>query len=282
MISKRTDNTFVDEAWDRLYKRFQEEGLLPTETTSKKASLYPYKLKWVASFAILCICIASFIIWNMNSTSKEFLTLQNENSSSTLVTTLYDNSIVYLYDYTSLEYPKDFDKEKREVTLKGEAFFEISKNKEQPFIINTEAATIEVLGTAFNVKVLNKSSFSLSVKNGEVKVTSKNNNQELHIKAGETVSMESGYLHLKKSSGKWLFDKYLKHIHFKDETLNNIIRVINLNSDSVKLKVSPQIKERKLNITFGKDTPAAIAEIIGLALDLQVLQENNIITLSEK
>lgn len=65
--------------------------------------------------------------------------------------TLDDNTVVYLNAGSKLIYPSVFTGEKREVLLFGEAFFEVSKNKEKPFIVKTSSLTIEVLGTKFNV-----------------------------------------------------------------------------------------------------------------------------------
>ena len=54
---------------------------------------------------------------------------------------------------SKLEYPENFDADTREVTLSGEAFFDIERDKTKPFIIHTDLANIEVLGTSFYVNV---------------------------------------------------------------------------------------------------------------------------------
>ena len=65
---------------------------------------------------------------------------------------LSDSSHVVLNSGTSLKYPVKFIKGKnREVYLTGEAFFEVTKNTEQPFIVNTDELNIRVFGTKFNI-----------------------------------------------------------------------------------------------------------------------------------
>ena len=64
---------------------------------------------------------------------------------------LADGTIVRLNSGSSLRYPVAFGKEKREVVLKGEAYFQVAKDKEHPFIVVTGEAEIEALGTSFNV-----------------------------------------------------------------------------------------------------------------------------------
>lgn len=135
------------------------------------------------------------------------------------------------------------------------------------------------MGTAFDVKSSNSNAFSLSVKNGEVKVTSKSSGKIVHVKAGERAVIESGHLTTEKISEKKLFDKYFNQIQFKDEKLANVVHIINLNSDSIQLKVSPEIADRMLTMVLTNDSPDTMAQLISMALDLQYKQESNIITI---
>ncbi len=65
---------------------------------------------------------------------------------------LSDGTVVYLNAGTSLKYPVKFLEDgQREVFLDGEAFFEVTENKESPFIVNSGDMDIRVLGTRFNV-----------------------------------------------------------------------------------------------------------------------------------
>lgn len=74
---------------------------------------------------------------------------------STLI--LADGSKVYLNSGSSLVYPVVFAKDKREVYLDGEGYFEVSKEARRKFIVQTSCKAIEVLGTKFNVSVDRKS-----------------------------------------------------------------------------------------------------------------------------
>lgn len=64
---------------------------------------------------------------------------------------LSDNTVVWLNAGSRLVYPTFFNGKTREVLLFGEAFFEVSKNAEKPFIVKTSDIEIKVLGTQFNV-----------------------------------------------------------------------------------------------------------------------------------
>ncbi|MHA7831689.1 MAG: FecR family protein [Flagellimonas sp.] len=70
----------------------------------------------------------------------------------TLSVTLQDGSVVMLNSGSSMTYPSSFvPMDKREVALNGEAFFEITKNPEKPFIVKTKTMYTQVFGTVFNV-----------------------------------------------------------------------------------------------------------------------------------
>ncbi len=66
--------------------------------------------------------------------------------------TLSDKTIVYLNSGTSLRYPVQFiDGKQRQVFLKGEAYFDVAKDKNNPFVVNAQELDIQVVGTEFNV-----------------------------------------------------------------------------------------------------------------------------------
>lgn len=67
--------------------------------------------------------------------------------------TLWDNTQVWLNSGSELHFPESFAKDRREVTLYGEGYFEVSPNPEAPFIVNTYTdMKVEVLGTSFNLE----------------------------------------------------------------------------------------------------------------------------------
>jgi ferric-dicitrate binding protein FerR (iron transport regulator) len=86
---------------------------------------------------------------------------------------LSDGTRVIVNSMTKLVYPVSFTGDKREITLEGEAYFEVFKDKSKPFIVNIKGLQVEVLGTSFNVKAYSddKQSFTTLVE-GKVKLNS--------------------------------------------------------------------------------------------------------------
>ena len=64
---------------------------------------------------------------------------------------LYDGSLVWLNAGSELRYPNTFVENQRVVYLKGEAYFDVAKDRDHPFIVKTISSEISVLGTSFNV-----------------------------------------------------------------------------------------------------------------------------------
>ena len=96
------------------------------------------------------------------------------NTNDVIQKVLSDGSVVQLQPKGSIEFPEIFAMDKREIVLKGEAFFDVTKDKSRPFIINTGDVTVRVLGTSFNVRAYEGAKeISVAVVTGKVSVYAK-------------------------------------------------------------------------------------------------------------
>jgi len=84
---------------------------------------------------------------------------------------LSDGTKVWMNAESKLKYPPRFEGGQRLVHLEGEAYFEVARDAERPFIVRTEKMDIEVLGTAFNVKAYEKEEFSAALVEGKIRIT---------------------------------------------------------------------------------------------------------------
>lgn len=85
---------------------------------------------------------------------------------------LEDGTLINLSPKSTVEFPKAFSKSTREIKLTGEAFFDVAKDKNRPFIITTGAVVIKVLGTSFNVSAYRGAKeITVAVKTGRVSVS---------------------------------------------------------------------------------------------------------------
>lgn len=275
----------TDEAWRHLYTRLDKDSLLVE--VGEEVIRRRLFLKWgtvVAAMLTGVVCLMS-VWWLMpgNDTKNLNLVIQENREKSTLVTTLEDGSIVYLGQESVLQYPEHFATDKREVNLHGEAFFDVAKKHEQTFLIETEKVQIEVLGTAFNVRSNEEVPFSLSVRRGKVKVSLKQVGYSVFVNAGETVTLQSQQLQLSETSRGDESGVYTKNIRFKDESLEDILRVVNAENSALQIQTgSLDLGKRKLTIEFLDNSPDTVAELICWALNLKYTREGDKLILSER
>ncbi|RAV99245.1 FecR family protein [Pseudochryseolinea flava] len=104
---------------------------------------------WYAAAACVAICAVTILLWEVAFPSTQLYSTDRGHRS---IITLEDGTKVWLNVDSKLTAPKSFNgKPSREVTLNGEAFFEVTKNPNQPFIVHTADLNVKVLGTSFNV-----------------------------------------------------------------------------------------------------------------------------------
>jgi transmembrane sensor len=98
--------------------------------------------------------------------------------------TLPDGSKVWMNAESTLRYPTAFNGNTREVTLAGEAYFEIAHNAAQPFHVQVKDIKVEVLGTHFNIMAYeNEAAIATTLVEGSVRVSS--SSTQLHLKPGQ-------------------------------------------------------------------------------------------------
>ncbi len=104
--------------------------------------------------------------------------------------TLYDGTKVWLNSGTTLRYSNRFGKEERNVSLTGEAFFEVTKD-EIPFKVKLKNTEVEVLGTTFNVVSYNDEDFSqITLVEGKVNVNNLSGSTMAELKPSEQIHID--------------------------------------------------------------------------------------------
>ncbi len=89
---------------------------------------------------------------------------------------LSDGTHIWMNAESSLHYPVNFTGATREVTLEGEAYFEVAHDKQHPFKVHTASGTVEVLGTSFNVSAYPNVPTAATLVSGAVAVSTKSAN----------------------------------------------------------------------------------------------------------
>jgi ferric-dicitrate binding protein FerR (iron transport regulator) len=150
--------------------------------------------KLIIAASILIVLTAGLFLYLNNPTPVE--QVQDDAVLATVTTKfgsrsnmqLPDGSKVWLNSGSTITYDKQFGKTIREVTLSGEAFFDVVKNPEKPFIIHTQSMDIKVLGTQFNVKSYANDKLSeASLIQGSLEVSLKRRSEKILLKPNEKI-----------------------------------------------------------------------------------------------
>lgn len=122
---------------------YQEKGVKNLKT---------FSFVMAACVVFLLVALAFLFIGKQDAApiSKGSEIVTKKGSKSRIV--LPDGSLVWLNADSKLIYPENFQGATREVRLTGEAFFDVTKDKNRPFIIHTNTVDVKVLGTIFNLR----------------------------------------------------------------------------------------------------------------------------------
>ncbi len=152
----------IAEKYEQHLQRMQSKGIVFSDQP-ESTDEYPFDTpkrysftRWlVAAGVLLCVTIALFYWLNPAEPGGNTIASMNEVTTpkgSKTQLRLPDSTVVWLNAGSKLTYPKEFGAVSREVNLVGEAYFEVKKSNDNPFIIHTNRMDIRVLGTTFNVK----------------------------------------------------------------------------------------------------------------------------------
>ncbi len=168
-------------AWQNVLARYKQQS-------RSRAKLVPMYRSVITVAAAAVILLAAVLgIYLHGRFLHDSPAMLQAHGQQQRILLLKDGTKVWLNNDASLSYPTEFSQNNRVVKLTGEAFFDVAKNKDAPFQIETPQATIEVLGTSFNVN--SKSTTVVAVKSGIVKVMSNSSGKYVTIKAGEAAEV---------------------------------------------------------------------------------------------
>jgi transmembrane sensor len=198
--------TELSAEWDLAHKDYTAMNIIPDKQkiwNNIQQRISGLSINYSKSFVLKVASIAASIALMVGLSISIFLNNQ-EIDVPTLTSTfiapqgqksqilLADGTKVWLNSGTSLTYTNKFGEKDRSVGLEGEAFFEVTKDADLKFIVNTGEVNVVVHGTAFNVKSYpSDNQVSVSLLEGKVDVVASNNNKSIAVLSpGEKVIVE--------------------------------------------------------------------------------------------
>ncbi len=239
----------------------------------KTISLYARARKIAAVAAILAVGIFSAYLINQKVVHRDILAIATKTDRGKEVV-LSDGSRVWLNHDAQLSYPARFGEKDRKVQLDGEAYFDIAKNPDKPFIIKTNHSEVTVLGTSFNINT-NSEITEVSVTTGKVSVKSVYSGESVNLlpEYTATVSKETIHKSITKSPNymSWKTGKFI----FKETPLEEVVR--DLNSFYNKQII---VKKKNNGCRFTADFNSAnlsdILDILALSCNLKIINKQHV------
>ncbi|MDR8392699.1 FecR domain-containing protein [Aliifodinibius sp. S!AR15-10] len=264
-----------DEMWSSIEKDVDLFEKKSHTYSSKRA----YSTYWKVAAAVLVMFISALFIaenWAISPEPKQAETqpiLYKAESDQQKMLSLSDGTQIRLNSNAEVMISEDYGRENREVTLKGEAYFEVIHNEEKPFVIHTPGASIKDLGTAFNVRALpGKENVQVAVTEGKVSMWS---DQQTEQEATELTPGQFGYIDLEKRTiqvDEFSINNYLSwmngRLKFNEAPLHKVSEQLNRIFDLSFSYSDEALKKLPLSADFQYDSPDKVLEVISMVLHI--------------
>lgn len=182
---------FVDSAllfWGPKLRRLEE-------ASRARTLAWRTALRWMSSVAaVLALGLCSgYFFTEYNESRIPEITYVSSNSQSTLC--LMDGTKVWLTSGSTLTYPTRFRGKERNVKLEGEAIFDVTPDREHPFVVETFACSAKVLGTRFDIVAdESRNEFSAALLSGKLRITHSETKNSVILSPNEIVRLSDGNL----------------------------------------------------------------------------------------
>lgn len=231
---------------------------------SKNRTRHLNTFRWRTIAAAIALLLISSLAWFY----------LNQNTATYQEFQLADGTTVWLQHGSALDYPEQFSGDQRLVTLQGQAFFQVAKNTQKPFIINLKEAQIEVLGTAFNVKTTANQT-EVVVEHGKVKFSEKSDSSNFVL----LTENEKGLLSKQKLTAEQNRDpNYLSwktgNFQFDGQTISAAIHSLN-DYYGNQFQLAPNFEsDCLLKANFNQEKTAVILDVLQKSCSVKVQQQN--------
>jgi ferric-dicitrate binding protein FerR (iron transport regulator) len=252
---------------------------LNSEIRNPQSEILSWSLRVAAVFLLLAI--PSFFLYRyFNTASDNLLTA----TDGVIEQTLPDGTIVTLNSGSTLSYPSHFDGSLRKVTLQGEAWFEVARNKNKPFIIASGNVRIRVVGTTFFVNTnTGDDTKEVILSTGMVKVYYDNKPEmSAFLSPGEKAELNANdYVIVKTTNEDVNFLAWkTKHLIFNNTPLNEVVHLLTkVYHTNITLSGDP-LNDCRITATFDRQSLESILNVLKATLDLQVRNNSTGIELS--
>jgi ferric-dicitrate binding protein FerR (iron transport regulator) len=262
-------------AWNKLHQKLETEGLLEDQADRLTRTRFTPLLKLAASIALILALGIPALYFGVIRNNMEQTNRQHLAEDGVATVDLPDGSRVYLNKGAEISYSLAF-KNQRAVELKGEAFFEVMADPQNPFSVHSGGMLVTVLGTSFNVKQQeNSPDVEVYVKTGKVRVSLEQSEQFIQLEPEELGLVKNSELVSSSQSDPNYISWKTKDFKFVNSALIDVLQEleesyhVDIHSDGLDLS------ELRITTSYKGQSIDAILETIGAAFDMHISREEN-------
>jgi len=274
---KQISDYTIEESFDHLQKRIHLKG-----KSLKLAVFY----KYAAAIFFLLFIGTSVLYMNSSSSSKQlvYTTVHAELGQMSNVV-LPDHSTVWLNSGSSLKYSSQFGQDNRSIELHGEAFFEVTKDKDLPFIVTGGKVNVKVLGTKFNVSdYSDENTFTVALQEGSVHLMDAETQKVLaELVPGQVATHNKGANSIQiKNANIDLYTSWKKGVlNFYNSSIEEIVTKLSKRYNQ-QFEIDDELKLRHYTLEVKNESLEDVLRMMETISPMMVVQNGDIIKLKYK
>ena len=274
------EENLVVRAERRLGRRLEQEN-------QKKQEVFKLRsvLRYAAAIVGVMVLAAGLAYWFRNK--AEELVVASAAHGQVREMLLPDGTKVWLNQSSVLKYPRAFEGKERHVYLDGEAYFEVARNHEKPFMVKSPAMDVRVLGTSFNIKCRPDNSFAeTTLIEGEVEVKDKSDKGRITLLPGQKAVLNrvTGRMQVKQVDPKMEIVWHNDLIPFEKSSIFQIAAALE-RFYGVKIILSPDVDSTNTysGVLKKKDNIESVLNSLrnSIPFNYKKVDDNNIFNSSE-
>lgn len=253
--SIKTEKSICDSIED--FEKYQAENAWSNISTkivavSLRQNLLRWKIAAIFFFIVGLGSLVGYIVSGYNpnrSLSETYTTISTKYGQNSKIV-LPDSSVVWINSGSELSYNNSFALSNRKLKLKGQAFFQVTKNKNMPFVVESKYLNVKVLGTRFDISAYPEDkNVEVVLEKGKVEIS----NNKVGLKNSDLKPGEKAEFNI--TSEKLKINKIDSHIYsswkegiliFRDERMSEVIKKLER-----WYNISIEVKDDRINkLTF--------------------------------
>lgn len=284
------EKVWMQEKWDQS-PEMMNKGVQKQIMDNIKAEILPTRtFKWkqwlVVAASLLLVFTTSLSAYlfhdGQNKKLAGDMTVTVEKGQKVALT-LPDKSRVWVNSGSTLIYGSRFNKKERIIQLDGEAYFEVAKNKNAPFIVESHGFSTEALGTAFDVKAYSdEKQISTVLIRGKVEVGDELN--KINLSPNQKVIYNRENKSMQKSDiadgliyADWRYNK----LTFNSETFENIASVLERNYNVKFVFEAQSLKNYRYSGSISNTSLESLLQIFAMTSPISYRMKDSVIYMNE-